>query len=241
VLGGDGECSFLLVITHLYIRIPLRAFLLQVPITIIAFTAVSFALHLPAPQQAETSRYAKFRRIDSLGAISLVSAVFTLLFGLDRGSNLSWSSPLCYGSFIASLILSLTFAYVETTPSLAKEPFAPKRIILNSSLLGAYLTNFFAFAAPMCAIFHVSLYAQAVKGKSASGTGAILLPAICAGVSGSLRARIIMQKTGKYKRLTAVSLVFMVWGTSLIDVMTAASKPYSLTGVASGEFEFHEP
>ena len=87
----------------------------------------------------------------------------------------------------------------------------------------------------MCAIFHVSLYAQAVQGKSASGTGALLIPAIFAGVTGSLLSGVIMQKTGKYKTLTSVSLLCMILGASLIDLMAALENVYSLTGVTSGE------
>ncbi|KIJ23971.1 hypothetical protein M422DRAFT_62375 [Sphaerobolus stellatus SS14] len=190
------------------------AFLVQVPITLIAFLAVFFALHPPVQQRLEMSTWVKFRRIDILGAIALVTAVFSLLFGLDRGSNISWLSSISYGSLIASLV----------TPSLAKEPFAPKHIIVNASLIGSYLTNFFAFGASLSAIFHVSLYAQAVQGKSASETGALLIPAIFAGVTGSLLAGFIMQKTGKYKWLTSGSLISMIAGTNIQTFFTCVDQ-----------------
>lgn len=211
-----------------------RAFLFQIPLTMVAFISVILALHLPPlPQSTDTST-SKFRRIDFLGAFTLIAAVFLILFGLDRGSNVSWSSPLCYGPLVSGLIFFIIFGFVEVTPSLAKEPFAPKHIIVNRDLIGSYLTNFFSFAASQATIFHVSLYAQAVRKKTASGTGAVLIPAIFAGVTGSLLAGVIMQRTGKYKLLTTMSMVSMLSGISLIDLMTALSKWYSLMGIAAG-------
>ncbi|KIJ52240.1 hypothetical protein M422DRAFT_776354 [Sphaerobolus stellatus SS14] len=210
------------------------AFLLQAPLTLVAFVAVFFTLHPPAQQRLEMSTWAKFRRIDILGAITLVAAVFSLLFGLDRGSNVSWSSPISYGPLIASLVLTIAFAFVEVTPALAKEPFAPKHIIVNASLIGSYLTNFFGFGGSISALFYVSLYAQAVQEKSASGTGALLIPAIIAGVTGSLIAGFVMQKTGKYKWFTIGSLVCMIIGALLTDLMAALGKSYSLAGIVTG-------
>src|SRR5882724_6584039 len=133
---------------------------------IIAFFAVLLTLHCPPHATSDLPISSKLRRIDFLGAFTLILAVFGLLFGLDRGGNTRWSSPLVYGPLLASLILSLAFAVIETTPALAAEPFAPKHIIANPSLLGSYLTNFFVFAAAMCTLFHSTLYAQAVYGKS---------------------------------------------------------------------------
>lgn len=39
------------------------------------------------PKTETTNWKSKLRRVDFLGAFILVSAVFTLLLGLDRGSN----------------------------------------------------------------------------------------------------------------------------------------------------------
>ncbi|KAF8530799.1 major facilitator superfamily domain-containing protein [Gautieria morchelliformis] len=194
-------------------------FSFQVPVAFLAFSAVLLALRTPTPAALSLSIKSKLRRIDFLGAFTLVIAIFSLLLGLDRGSNISWSSPTTLGSFSAFCFLTVAFAVIETTPWLAKEPFAPKRIMANASLLGSYLTNFFIFAASVCSLFHVSLYAQAVRGKSAAGAAATLLPCILAGVSGSLLAG---------------CGVGLVMGLLLIDIMALLSTNWSLIGVSIG-------
>ena len=118
------------------------AFLGQVPLCALAIALVGIALKLP---KAESSSWkVKLRRIDFLGAFVLVCAVFTLLLGLDRGSNVSWSTPICLVPLCLSLPLFNVFILVEQ--KYATEPFAPKRIWLSRSLFACYLCNFFSFA-----------------------------------------------------------------------------------------------
>lgn len=63
----------------------------------------------------------KLKRIDILGAISLVSAVTLFLVGMSLGGNEQpWSSPIVYGTIIASLVMVVIFILVEKY--VAKEP-----------------------------------------------------------------------------------------------------------------------
>ncbi|KAF8590764.1 MFS general substrate transporter [Ramaria rubella] len=210
------------------------SFLVQVPLTLIAFLSVLLALHPPARAASTLSTSSKLRRVDFLGAFTLVVAVFSLLLGLDRGSNTSWSSPLSYGPLVIALVMIFFFAYVEITPALAQEPLAPRHIIANPSLLGSYLAGFFGFASMMCDVFFAPLYAQAALGKSATDAGTILLPAIFLGVIGSLSAGLIMQRTGKYKRLTVSAAVIYTMGALVVYVMVMRQSSWSLVGVITG-------
>ncbi len=87
-----------------------RSFLCQAPLTLLAIVSVYFTLQLPPVEDADWR--AKLRRIDFLGAFMLVSSVFTLLLGLDRGSNITWKSPLtpsmCCQPFYADLTISVS-------------------------------------------------------------------------------------------------------------------------------------
>ncbi|KAF2972146.1 hypothetical protein GQX73_g1455 [Xylaria multiplex] len=65
------------------------AFIIQCPISLLAFISVHLVLHLPHTDHSHWS--AKLLRIDFVGAFTLVSAVFLLLFGLDNGSNEGWT------------------------------------------------------------------------------------------------------------------------------------------------------
>ncbi len=142
----------------------------------------------------------KFRRVDFLGALILIAAVFTLLLGLDHGSNVSWSSPITIASLCVAGPLTIAFLLVEF--KIAAEPFAPARIVLERSLVACYFCNFFAFASWMSVLFYLPLFFQAVDQFNASQAGLCLIPAIVASVSGSLFGGVVMQKSGKYYWLT---------------------------------------
>ena len=119
-----------------------RAFYGQVPLCVLAFISVLFALDLPKTDSSDWRT--KIRRVDFPGALVLVSAVFDLLVGLDTGANASWSSPIAITALCLAFPLFACFIVVEQR--YAAEPFAPGRIIFNRSLVACYLCNFFSFA-----------------------------------------------------------------------------------------------
>ncbi|KAM0717506.1 hypothetical protein Q7P37_007358 [Cladosporium fusiforme] len=188
------------------------AFLIQAPICLAAFVAVSLALELPKNEDSHWKE--KLNRVDFLGAAILVCAIFTLLFGLDRGSNVSWSSKTAIVSLGVSLPLFLFFILAEM--KVAKEPFAPGHIIFHRSLFGCYLCNFFSFSGWLAALFYLPLYFQAVDDVSATGAGLRLIPAILCGVTGSLTGGIYMQKTGRYFWVTVVAYTGLTLGMTAV-------------------------
>ena len=205
------------------------AFLLQGPLCLLAIISVSVALKLP-PKDVEDWK-TKVKRVDFLGAFALILAVFALLLGLDRGSNDRWSSPLAIVPTCLFVPLSALFLYVEF--KVAVEPLAPKRIVLERSLVACYFCNFFAFAAWMAVLFYLPLYYQAVLQYSSSKAGLGLLPAIIASVAGSLIGGLVMQKTGKYYWLTAAS--YAVSTLAIIPVVLCAGLIVnSTTGIGVG-------
>ena len=108
----------------------------------LAVIVVFFTLNLPKAEKK--SWKVNLQRVDFLGAFVLVTAVFFLLLGLDRGSNVSWSKPIVIVSLSVSVPLFAMFILVEQ--KFATEPFAPGRIIFERSLFASYLCNFFSFA-----------------------------------------------------------------------------------------------
>ncbi|KAF6745717.1 hypothetical protein DFP72DRAFT_823995, partial [Ephemerocybe angulata] len=156
------------------------AFLLQVPIALIAFAAAGISLRLPTMDSGDF--YTKLRRVDFLGAVTLISTIFALLLGLDRGGNVGWTDPIARYSLSAFVFFASIFAFVEM--EWAKEPFAPKRIIVNRSLIASYLVNFFGIAASFAVIFHIPLYLQAVQEKTASQASLWLILAVLGAVFG---------------------------------------------------------
>ncbi|PFH47894.1 hypothetical protein AMATHDRAFT_66575 [Amanita thiersii Skay4041] len=205
------------------------AFLLQVPLAIFAIIAVSIALRLPNTKNSGLS--ASFRRVDFGGAITLVLCVFFLLFGLDRGGNTSWMDKFTISALIAFIVFGVLFGLIEM--EYANEPFAPKRIIVNGTLIAAYLVNFFCIASAMCQIFHVPLFLQAVLGKTASQASLYLISGILGGLFGSLSGGLIMQYTGKYYILTIAAYVMLLLGTITVFI-SSGTLFTSTTGIVLG-------
>ncbi|KAL8717365.1 MAG: hypothetical protein Q9225_005384 [Loekoesia sp. 1 TL-2023] len=205
------------------------AFLAQAPMCALAFVSVTFVLHLPKKESVGWKK--KLARVDFLGAFALVSAVFTLLLGLDRGSNVSWSIPITIASLSISVPLFALFALVEHR--LAAEPFAPARIIWDRSLVACYFCNFFSFGGYLSLLFYLPLFFQAVDGFTATQASVRLLPAILAGVSGSLFGGLLMQKTGKYYWLT-ITAYTMLFGGVLVVLLCSDFVVNNTYGIAVG-------
>ena len=212
-LDGDGKLN-VCAETSRQMLTPYRSFLLQVPITVIAIVAVMFALHLPKPEPGDFKD--KLKRVDFGGAAALVLAVFSLLFALDRGGNYAWNDRLTITSLVSFGAFSVVFGFTEMM--FAKEPFAPKRIIVNRSLIASYLVNFFGIASAFTTIFHVALYLQAVQGKTASEAGLWLIFYVAGGVTGSLSGGLIMQATGKFYVITVVGYALLLAGTVIVTL-----------------------
>jgi MFS family permease len=157
------------------------AFIAQGPLCVAAFVAVALVLELP--EQDRSGWREKILKVDFLGAAVLIVAIFGLLVGLDRGSNVSWGSPYAIAGLCATPLF-VVFVLVEMY--VAGNPFAPGRIILNRSLFACYLCNFFSFSGWLASLFFIPLYWQVIGDYSAAHAGLLLVPSICCGVSGSL-------------------------------------------------------
>ncbi|KAI1784813.1 MFS general substrate transporter [Ganoderma leucocontextum] len=205
------------------------AFILQVPLAVLAILTVSVFLTLPRSTTGDFRT--NFARIDFAGAFTLVASIFLLLLGLDRGGNVAWNDTTTITSLATSVAFFLLFVLIELR--WAREPCAPKRIVTNQTLLASYLANLFSNAAAITLIFSVSLYLQAVQGARASEVGLILLPTIFGGVAGSLGIGLIMQTTGKYYVATVASFALMLLGNVVVALVTGPWK-YTIAGLSFG-------
>ncbi|KAI0037157.1 major facilitator superfamily domain-containing protein [Vararia minispora EC-137] len=205
------------------------SFLLQVPLTIVAFTAVAFMLHVPQPAPAPWSE--KARRVDFAGSVCLVCTLTALLTALDRGGNIGWDSISTSLALIICTASAITFVIVETW--VAREPVAPVRILTNPTLVSPYVCSLASLGCSVCTVFYVSLYVQAVQGRSATRAGTSLLPSIVASVIGSLVGGNIIQRWGKLRRLTIVMYGVMVCGSMLI-FLSAGVIGHSYVGLELG-------
>lgn len=209
-LAGDGMSPWVVYVMEiLTIR---RAFLGQFPLCLLASLSVYFILHLP--KQDDSHWKEKLGKIDFLGALTLITAVFCLLLGLDRGSNVAWSDTLTIVCCCVSIPIFAIFIFIEMR--VASHPFAPGHIIFERSLFASYLVNFLAVGGYMGITFYLPLVFQAVQGLSATGAGLRLIPPLIFSVSGSLFGGKVMQRTGKYYWLTISCLILCLAGCVII-------------------------
>ena len=218
-LVGDGKQEFLAWKTVPHVGF--RAFLIQVLLCVIAIASVGLLLHLPK-RQSEIPWRKQLPRIDILGALLLILTVFGLLFGLDRGSNVSWRSSLTIGSLCAVVPLSVAFIVVETR--FAIEPFTPGHVIFNKALVACYIQNFFEYAAFTALIFYLPLYFQAILKMTPTQAGIGLIPAAVSVVVGALVGGITIKKTGKFYWLAVSSATVATIGS--IPIAVAPSLDY---------------
>lgn len=186
------------------------AFMAQGPLCLAAVIAVALVLDLPKQDQSHWKE--KFFKIDFLGAATLIIAVSGLLVGLDRGSNGDWTSPITIAG-LCTTPMFIVFVLVEKY--VARNPFAPGRIILNRSLFACYLCNFFSFGGWLASLYFIPLYWQVIGNYSAARAGLLLVPSILFGVSGSLAGGFYMKKTGTLSHL-GLSLKANMWDRSLL-------------------------
>ncbi|KAL2054778.1 hypothetical protein ABVK25_005082 [Lepraria finkii] len=186
------------------------AFLIQVLICLIAIVAVGLLLHLPK-RQSETPWRKQLPRIDFLGALLLVLAISGLLFGLDRGSNVSWRSPLTIASLCATVPLSIAFLGVETR--LAVEPFTPGHVIFDKALFACYTQNFLGYAAFTALIIYLPLFFQVILEMTPVRAGASLVPAAVSAVVGTLLGGMILKRTGRFYWLAVLASTAATLGT----------------------------
>ena len=207
-LVGDGKLDFLECI--LCAHADGRAFLIQVLICLIAILSVGLLLHLPK-RQSKTPWRKQLPRIDFLGALLLVLTISGLLFGLDRGSNVSWRSPLTIASLCATVPLSIAFLGVETR--FAVEPFTPGHVIFDKALFACYTQNFFGYAAFTALIIYLPLFFQVTLEMTPVRAGASLVPAAISAVVGTLLGGMILKRTGRFYWLAVLASTAATLGT----------------------------
>ncbi|KAI4155731.1 MAG: hypothetical protein L6R39_001183 [Caloplaca ligustica] len=177
-------------------------FLIQVILCLLAMVLVSFLLRLPRPK-SELSWKDQLKRVDFLGALLLILIVFGLLFGLDRGTHLSWQSPAAIVSLCATVPLLVAFLWVEIR--FAVEPFTPGHVVFDKALFACYAQNFFGYAGFTALVYYIPFYFQVVLTMTPAQAGAGLIPAAISAVVGTLLGGIILKRIGKFYWLALIS------------------------------------
>lgn len=200
-----------------------NAFLIQVPFTVVSAVLVFFVLDIPVKK----TNVSAWRRIDFLGAASLIVTLVLLLLGLNSGGNVvPWTHPLVLTTVSLSVISFIVFIYIEN--SYASEPVIPVKLMLNRTVWSACLTNWFTTMSTFGLIFYGPIYLQ-VQGLTTTQAGERLIALSLGMAFGSILTGLIMRWTGRYYYLSCIVLLIMVVSFGIIttfDLKTPAWEPF---------------
>jgi EmrB/QacA subfamily drug resistance transporter len=113
-------------------------------------------------------------RLDWAGLVTFSGALFLLIFGLLRGTDEGWSSPLIVAALGGAALLLVAFLLVELHQ---RRPMFDLSLFRNRAFCGVSLATF-AIGAGMFAMFpFISFYLQNALGYSALAGGLRMLPA----------------------------------------------------------------
>ena len=113
------------------------------------------------------------RRFDVPGGLSLALAAGFALFGVTEGQVLGFGSPVSWGSFLLSALLTVFFVWRTRT---AYEPFVSPALFRNRAFLATAAVGFFMMFANLGSLVIAPLLLSEENGLSAAGIGLVLAP-----------------------------------------------------------------
>ena len=176
-------------------------FYINLPLGLLALSAVAARLHLPVHKTEH--------KVDYAGAVLLaISVVSLLLATVWGGVDYPWGSGQIIGLFSTSLVSALLFVWRERH---AAEPILPLRLFRNEIFSVTTLLSLVVGIVMFGALIFLPQYQQIVRGDSATKSGLMLLPLIGGLMTASLTSGRIISKIGRYR-------IFPISGSALLIV-----------------------
>ncbi len=185
-------------------------FYVNLPVGLIALTVLWFSFPNIRPVVRE-------RRIDFLGAGTLVAGVVPLLLALSWGGNdYPWNSPTILGLFAIATVMLVLFVFVE---SRAPEPIIPLSLFRNSIVSVSVLALMLMAIGMFGTILFIPLFIQGVIGTTATQSGTVMMPMMIVMITASILGGQIISRTGRYKMIGLFGMSVMTLGLFLLSGM----------------------
>ena len=180
-------------------------FFINVPVGLV--TAIGVVRVVPSAAGAAAGR-----RLDVLGALTAVSGLVLLLYGIEGADEHGWSSARTVAVVLAATALLGTFVGVERR---VREPIVPPATWRNRPLATGTALIFVATALLVAVFFLNTLYFQEVLGWSALETGLSFLPLVLVIAAGANAANRVIGRVGS-RVLAAIGLLLVAAGAALL-------------------------
>lgn len=188
------------------------AFWINIPLSIVAI-AVSVVL-LPAYRKRES-----LKNFDFWGMTFIAAAVCTLTLATSWGGvEYAWDSPVIIALIVATVVLAVLFAVAENR---SKHALMPLFLFKSRNFVLTTVGGFIVLFATMAAMSYLPTYFQIAHGMSATAAGYMEVPMSIAYLVASLISGVLISKSGRYKKLMAVSFIIATVGTLFIATLTA--------------------
>ncbi|KAK3843550.1 MAG: major facilitator superfamily domain-containing protein [Linnemannia gamsii] len=195
------------------------AFFINLPVGAITVAVVIKLLHFP---HVKGSLRDKIKRIDFLGAASLVAGLVVILLALNwGGSKYAWSSGIIIGLFCAGAAIILIFCLIEWKQ--AAEPIIPFRLFKTRTNIAVFASSFFLGAGFFIVMFYMPLYFQIVRQRSATAAGLEMLPVVAGLLFSSIFSGFMISKYGQYRPFIWVGFICCTTGIGLLTLLEVDS------------------
>jgi EmrB/QacA subfamily drug resistance transporter len=185
-------------------------FYINLPIGILALSAIAARLHLPVKRSPH--------KIDFAGAGLLAVSVVTLLLATVWGGvDYPWGSAQIIGLFSTAVVSALLFIWRE---HYAKEPIIPMKLFRNSVFGVSSLLSFLIGIVMFGALIFLPQYQQLVRGDSATKSGLMLLPLVAGLMASSVTSGRLISKFGHYRPFPIVGTALVAFAFFLFSHIT---------------------
>jgi EmrB/QacA subfamily drug resistance transporter len=112
-------------------------------------------------------------KIDYIGLVFVAAGLVALLYALNEGPTLGWTSALELGSIVLAVVLLAGFVVIERR---IKEPLLDLKLFRRKSFDGALIDNLIYNITLSGTMYVLALYLEEVRGYDAFTAGLLLLP-----------------------------------------------------------------
>lgn len=194
-------------------------FYINLPLGLLALSAVAARLHLPARRSEH--------KIDYAGASLLTVAITSLLLvSVWGGVEYAWLSPTILGLIAVCAVFVCGFILRERR---AAEPIIPLSLFKSGIFITSVLLSLLSGVAMFASILYIPQYQQIVRGNSPTESGLLMLPLIIGILGASIVSGRYISKSGRYRRLPIIGTLVMTVGVWLFSHLTLTTSHFLLS------------
>ncbi|MGW1076461.1 MFS transporter [Streptomyces sp. NPDC002537] len=189
------------------------AFLINIPIGILALLVVGLLFKMPGKRREQ--------RVDYLGAVWLVVCLGPFLVVAEQGRHWGWGSPLSLSMFavgLAGLVL-----FVVTERRMGDAAVIPMRLFRERVFAVINAVNVIVGVGVFGSLIFLPLYLQLVKGQSPGDAGLMLILQTAGVLSTSRGFSKVINRSGRYRAFLLLGLGLVSGTLFLLATLDAGS------------------